>query len=128
MPTVGSTTLLDRLGPKRNDADFIKAKLEAPTSRFLVLDDLKPVIRSNAEHTSAKLAWFAGEELAQFGLPMADALFLGVDQAEQAHFAIAVTEHRTRNVPGAVEKLRPIVDLRTLALQGVMTPQELSLC
>jgi NAD+ diphosphatase len=128
MPTVGSTTLLDRLGPKRNDAEFIKTKLTAPGARFLVLADLKPVIRSNPERTSAKLAWFSGEELAQFGLPIADAFFLGVDPAGRGHFAISVTEHRTRNVPGAVETLRPIVDLRSLAMQGAMAPEELSLC
>ena len=45
-----------------------------------------------------------------------------------AHFALAVTEHRTRHVPGAIEKLRPIVDLRSLAMQGIMSPEELSLC
>ena len=59
---------------------------------------------------------------------MADALFLGVDKAGNGHFAVAVTEHRTRHVPGAIEKLRPIVDLRSLAMQGVMSPEELSLC
>jgi NAD+ diphosphatase len=30
--------------------------------------------------------------------------------------------------PGAIEKLRPIVDLRSLAMQGIMPPEELSLC
>ena len=39
-----------------------------------------------------------------------------------------MTEHRTRHVPGAIEKLRPIVDLRSLAMQGIMSPEELSLC
>ena len=29
MPTVGSTLMLDRLGPKRSDAEFISSKLEA---------------------------------------------------------------------------------------------------
>ena len=43
MPTVGSTLMLDRLGPKRSDAEFLKSKLEAPGARFLVLADLKPV-------------------------------------------------------------------------------------
>ena len=48
--------------------------------------------------------------------------FLGIDKASNGHFALAVTEHRTRNVPGAIEKLRPIVDLRSLAMQGIMSP------
>ena len=128
MPTVGATRMLDRLALKRSDADFIKSKQNAPGARFLLLADLKPVIRSNPERTTATLAWFSLGELAQFRLPVDDALFLGVDEASNGHFAVAVTEHRTRNVPGAVEKLRPIVDLRSLAMQGVMSPEELSLC
>ena len=128
MPTVGSTVSLNRLGPKRSDAEFLRAKLEAAGARFLVLADLKPVIRSNAQRTESRLAWFSLRELQEFALPVADALFLGVDAEDNAHFAVAVTEHRTRNVPGAVEKLRPIVDLRSLAMQGAMSPEELSLC
>src|SRR6476619_1711299 len=128
MPTVGATTILDRLGPKRSDAEFIKSQVEAPGSRFLVLADLKPVIRSDAERSSARLAWFSKAELDTLGLPTADALFLGVDLAGKAHFAVPVTEHRTRHAPGALEMLRPIVDLRALAMQGIMPPDELSLC
>jgi NAD+ diphosphatase len=128
MPTVGATLMLDRLALKRSDADFIKSRQNAPGTRFLLLADLKPVIRSNPERTAARLAWFSLDELVEFRLPVEEALFLGVDDASNGHFALAVTEHRTRNVPGAVEKLRPIVDLRSLAMQGVMSPEELSLC
>jgi NAD+ diphosphatase len=128
MPTVGATTMLDRIALKRSDPEFVKSRLNAPGARFLLLADLKPVIRSNPERTTAKLAWFSLGELTEFGLPAADALFLGVDAAGNGHFALAVTEHRTRHVPGAIEKLRPIVDLRSLAMQGIMSPEELSLC
>jgi NAD+ diphosphatase len=128
MPTLGATLTLDRLALKRSDADSIKSKQDTPGARFLLLADLKPVIRSNPERTTATLAWFSNEELAEFGLPVAEALFLGIDNASTPHFALAVTEHRTRNVPGAIEKLRPIVDLRSLAMQGAMSPEELSLC
>ena len=123
MPTLGATRLLERLGPKRSDAEFVKSKLDAPGARFLLLADLKPVIRSNPERTVAQLAWFSRGELAEFGLPVADALLPGVDKASNGHFAVAVTEHRTRHVPGAIEKLRPIVDLRSLAMQGAMSPR-----
>ena len=128
MPTVAATTLLDRMGPQRSDAEYVKGRLEHPSARFLLLADLKPVIRSNAERTETRLAWFSREELDSFELPSADAYFLGVDKADAGHFALAVTEHRTRNVPGAIERLRPIVDLRSLAMQGTMPPEELSLC
>jgi NAD+ diphosphatase len=128
MPTVGPATTLDRLALKRSDPEFLKVKLEAPGARILLLADLKPVIRSNPERTTARLAWFSHGELAEFGLPAADSLFLGVDGDGNGHFALSVNEHRTRDVPGAVEKLRPIVDLRSLAMQGAMSPEELSLC
>jgi NAD+ diphosphatase len=128
MPTVGAMLMLDRLGLKRGDAEFISSQLAAPAARFMLLADLKPVIRSNPERTTAKLAWFSNEELTEFGLPVAEALFLGIDKASTPHFALSVTEHRTRNVPGAIEKLRPIVDLRSLAMQAAMSPEELSLC
>ncbi len=62
MPTVAATQLLDRLGPKRADAEFVKSKLEAKGARFLILADLKPVIRSNPARTDAKLAWFSRDE------------------------------------------------------------------
>ena len=129
MPTVGATLMLDRLGPKRSDAEFVKSKQDAPGARFLVLADLKPVIRSNAERTTAKLAWFSREELdavraCRWRMRCSSAS----TRRAMAHFAVAVTEHRTRHVPGAIEKLRPIVDLRSLAMQGIMSPEELSLC
>ena len=128
MPTVAATTILDRMGPRRSDPEYLKSLIEARGARFLVLADLKPVIRSNAERTTANLAWFSRAELADLDLPVAESLFLGIDTAGHGHFALAVTEHRTRNVPGAIEKLRPIVDLRSLAMQGVMPAEELSLC
>ena len=128
MPTVGATTMLDRIAHRRSDPEFVKLKLNAPGARFLLLADLKPVIRSNAERTTARLAWFSLGELTEYGLPAPDALYLGVDGEGNGCFALAVNEHRTRHVPGAVEKLRPIVDLRSLAMQGAMSPEELSLC
>jgi NAD+ diphosphatase len=120
--------MLDRIAHKRGDDAFVKSKLREPGTRILLLADLKPVIRSNPERTTAKLAWFSPEEIAGFGLPVEESLLLGVDGADAVYFALAVNEHRTRHVPGAVEKLRPIVDLRSLAMQGAMTPEELSLC
>ena len=83
MPTVGSTLMLDRLGPKRSDAEFLKSKLEAPGARFLVLADLKPVIRSNAQRTEAKLAWFSHRGADRVRLPRRRCLLSGHRQGVQ---------------------------------------------
>ena len=127
-PTLGAATLLERQSDRRADAAYLEGLLAAPGARFLVLADQKPVIRSNPERTEGHIRWFTRDELQRVGLPVADSLFLGVDPPTGGgRFAVAVTEHRARNAPGGFEMMRPIVDLRSLAMQGVLPPEELSL-
>ncbi len=129
-PTIGTTSLLDRQGMKRSDEKYLSGLLAKPDTLYLVLADQKPVIRSNAERTEAALRWLTRTEIETAGLPIVsdETLFLGVDRASGvAHFAIGVTEHRTRNAPGVLEFLRPVVDLRTLAMQGIMSAEDLSI-
>ena len=127
-PTLAAATLLDRQSQKRNDEAYLAGLLKAAGARFMVLADHKPVIRSNGERTEAGIRWFTRDEIEGFGLPVQDALFLGVERASgDGRFAIAATEHRVRNAPGGLETLRPIVDLRSLAMQGVAPTADLSL-
>ena len=127
-PTLGTTTQLDRQGLKRGDETYLAALSQRADTRFLVLADAKPVIRSNSERTEAHIRWFSRAELEPLGLAFADAIFLGTERASGAgRFAIATTEHRVRHTPGAADLMRPIVDLRTLAMQGIMAPDDMSL-
>jgi NAD+ diphosphatase len=129
-PTIGTTKVFDRQSGKRSDETYLKGLLARPDARFLVLADQKPVIVSNADRTEASLRWLSRADIEAAGLVFApeEALFLGVDRKTGAgHFAVGVNEHRTRHAPGVLEYLRPVVDLRTLAMQGVMNPEELSL-
>jgi NAD+ diphosphatase len=127
-PTLGTTTSLDRQGLKRSDQAYLDGLLGRADARFLVLADQKPVIRSNPERTATSIRWLTRAEIETAELPLLDPLFLGVDRKTGAgHFSIAVTEHRTRHAPRAIELLRPIVDLRTLAMHGTMSAEDLSL-
>ena len=129
-PTIGTTTALDRQGLKRSDEAHLAALLARADAKFLVLADQKPVIHSNKDRTEAAIRWLTRADLTTAGLPFAneEVLFLGVDRsAGTPYFAVGVTEHRTSHAPGALDYLRPIVDLRTLAMQGVMSPEDLSL-
>lgn len=128
MPTLSVTTLLDRCGPKRADEAWIGEQRAAETARFIVLCDLKPVIVSSEDKKTGHLRWLTRAELTRLALPDADAMFLGLSRDDGApHFAISITDHLARATPGAIEYLRPAVDLRTLAMQGVLTPEEQSL-
>ncbi|HRD76381.1 MAG TPA: NAD(+) diphosphatase [Hyphomicrobiaceae bacterium] len=128
MPTVATTTLLDRMGPKRSDKDWLAGQRSSSAARFMVFTDLKPVINGSADRSSASIRWLSTSEIADLGLQTEDAMFLGLSRdAAVPHFAIAMTEHFARTVRGGVEHLRPAVDLRSLAMQGLLTPEEQSL-
>jgi NAD+ diphosphatase len=128
VPTLHTTTSLDRQGPRRTDEAYINGLRARDDARFLLLVDHKPVIRSNAARTEVGIRWLSGAELARTEIPTGDSWFLGVDRATGAgRFSLAMTEHRSRNAPHAIELLRPIVDLRTLAMQGAMSAEDLSL-
>ena len=128
IPTLRTTTVLDRVGLKRSDEAYLTGVRNAANARFLVLADAKPVIISNEAKSIAQIRWFTQDELQSLGLPTADALFLGIDRVSGAgHFAIAVSEHRAKNAPGGAAIMRPLVDLRTLAMQGIMSADDVSL-
>jgi len=128
MPTVATTTLLDRCGPKRADKEWLAAQRASGAARFMVLTDLKPVIDGTADRSSATIRWLGAAEIAALGLETDDALFLGLGRNDATpYFALAMTEHFARTVRGGVERLRPAVDLRSLAMQGVLTAEEQSL-
>jgi NAD+ diphosphatase len=89
--------------------------------------DLKPVIVALGDGRKSTLRWLSGEEVTALMLPSGEALFLGIGEAGIPHFALAISDHLARATPGAVSYLRPAVDLRSLAMQGALSPEELSL-
>lgn len=127
MPTVAATTMLDRAGPRRCDEAWLKAHAIDPAARFLMLVDLKPVIASSPDRPDSSLRWLSSADVASLALPAGDVLFLGIGADGAPHFALPITDHLVRATPGALSFLRPAVDLRSLAMQGALTPEELSL-
>ena len=63
IPTLRTTTVLDRLGLKRSDDAYLTGLRDAAGARFLVLADAKPVIISNEAKSIAAIRWFTQEEL-----------------------------------------------------------------
>ncbi len=128
MPTVAATTLLDRASPKRADEAYMAEQRAHTHGRYLMLCDLKPVISPGPDRGSGTLRWLARADVDALGLGTEGALFLGLDrQSGTPHFAIALSEKRAMGLAGAASLLRPCVDLRSLAMQGVLSPEEQSL-
>lgn len=127
IPTIRDSSLLDRQSVKRSDEAYVTAQREAPEARFLVLAGDKPVITTNHDRSEAAAKWFTREELQGFGLPVGESFFLGIHPGGGARFALSLSEHRARATPEAAQAMHPMVDLRSLAMQGVMPHEDLSL-
>lgn len=128
MPTLAATELLDRMSPKRPDKAWIDGQRNDERARFLILCDLKPVVAPGQDRSASTLKWLTRAELTRLRIPEDGALFLGGSRdAGVPHFAIALTDHQVRTIAGAAELLRPAVDLRSLAMQGALTPDDQSL-
>ena len=128
MPTLAATALLDRMSAKRADEQWVTAQRLAPAAHFLALVDLKPVVAPEAAPGFSAIRWFSRADVTRLAAPEDGALFLGLSRDTSVpHFALSLTEAEAKSLPGAGDFLRPFVDLRTLAMQGALSPDEQSL-
>lgn len=128
LPNLGAAHRLDRQCDLRSDKEYVENLINAETSRFFVLAGGKPVIESNPERTKASIKWFEKEPLQDLGLPVLDAILLGTEPDTGAgRFAIAISDHLAHHSPEIREAFDTIVDLRSLATQGVLAEEELAL-
>ncbi|ACB93913.1 NAD(+) diphosphatase [Beijerinckia indica] len=107
---------LDRLSQRREDANFLQAMTEAPSTRTLVFSGDIPVLkRCGTVHE----ATFTLAEAAHLGIAR-EAAFLGVDAAGEALFALLLESV----LPEKQQERDDIamIDLRTIALQGLVAP------
>lgn len=80
---------------------------------------------SSDDRRRASVRWFSARELATLELPTAKALFLGIDPKSHAgRFAVILTD---AEADPHGEALSPLVDLRSLILQGVVGQEGFSL-
>ena len=125
--SIRSEDTLDRMAEKRGDKAWVAERLSDKTSRFLLLADLSLAVSSNADRSETELRWYGAGDIAGFGLDPELAMLLGCDAGDRAMFSIAISESEAAATPGGLDALKPLVDLRSLAQQGVMSPQDLSL-
>ncbi len=127
-PNIAAVDILDRHSDKRSDAAFIAHHRNSEGAKFIVLAGEKPVIRSGGEGHEGAVRWFTRADIASFGFAVEEAYFLGTHPSDgAARFAIAVSEHLANQAPNPVETMRPAVDLRSLAMQGALASEELSM-
>lgn len=118
---------LDRQADKRGDEAWIAARLNDPESRFFLLADLKVAVDGTPDHSETEVRWCSAADIKALGVLEKDILFLGCDPNGRAVFGAWLTRHQIPSVAGGPDALRPLVDLRTLAMQGALGDDDLSL-
>jgi len=127
MPTINVAISLDRASNLRADRAWLECAVAAVNARTMLLVDLKPAIRMVGEDGTPAIRWFARAELEALELAGEVATFLGLDEHGRPHFALSITEHRARTIPDGPYALRPYAELRGLAVEGRISPADLSL-
>ncbi len=123
-PTLKAQTSLNRCGGKRGDAAYIAARRAAPDAKVLALIDLKAPIIPSADRATARLRWLSAPDAEALAGPD-EFVFLGEMDSGAAVFACNVQPFQFAHVSAQLEFLKPIVDLRSLAVQGVLSEAEL---
>lgn len=127
-PNITAADQLHRHSDKRSDEAFIQSHVDAPDTQYIVLVGEKPVIRATGEDEDGSVRWFTHADLTEYGFPVDQSYFLGTHPSDgSARFALAVSEHLATTAPNPIQTMRPAVDLRSLAMQGVLPSEELSL-
>lgn len=126
-PAIHSELTLDRMAQKRRDTAWVKQRLADKNSRFLLFADLALAVDSNADRSATRLRWYEAEDLARLGVDLAGAILLGCNAKGHAIFAASLGAAEAVAAPGGMDALKPLVDLRSLAMQGALTPRDLSL-
>jgi NAD+ diphosphatase len=118
---------IDRIGGRRGDAAWIEGMLAHPQARYLLLADLRPAVVSDADDRASALRSFATGDLTGIRLDLADVVFLGLAEQDAPVFAVALGAHLLAAFGSVLEGCGPFVELRSLALQGQIPPEELAL-
>ena len=100
VPRVGPTHRLNRMAEKRNDGDWLAARMADPASRFLLFSDLSLAITSNEDRSETSIRWYNADALAALGADLSGALLIGCGEDGHAIFALSLSVADTAALPG----------------------------
>lgn len=123
-PILSAQTGLNRRGEKRGDTKFVAAALKDGNTRVLALVDLKIPIVSSADRTKACIRWLSLAEAEAMAEPP-EYVFLGEQESGAPVFACNFPPNLIAGHEENLERWKPLVDLRSLAVQAVLSETEL---
>ena len=123
-PKISAQTGLERQSDKRTDTNFMGAARSHPEAKVLPLFDLRIPIVPAADGAGARLRWLSTLDVQAIAKP-SEFVFLGEEQGGAPVFTCNFQPVQTAHATAALEDMKPLVDLRSLAMQGVLSDAEL---
>lgn len=127
MHHIMAQTALNRMGERRRDSEWLKELKTSPNAVIHLLADLKIAIDSSPDRAEAQLRGYSAKQLSDVNINADEACFLGLTDEGVPRFVIGLSPAQLASYPGGEDAFAPLVDLRTLARQGALTPEELTL-
>lgn len=117
-------TGLNRRSEKRTDANYISAARAHESAKVLLLFDLRFPIAPSADGVAAQLRWLSPGDVQAIAEPH-EFVFLGEEENGAPVFTCNFEPLQTAHATAALDGMKPLVDLRSLAVQGVLSEAEL---
>jgi NAD+ diphosphatase len=125
-PKLAAQTRLKRYSEKRTDAAYIGTARDRTDAKVLALFDLRIPIVPTEDGSAAHLRWLSFHTAGAIAKPV-DYIFLGERENGSPLFACNFSPLQLAKATAILEGMKPLVDLRSLALQGVLDDAELLL-
>ncbi len=125
-PKLSAQIGLQRHAEKRTNSAYISAALDHPNAKVLALFDLKVPIVPTEDRSAAHLRWLSRRDVETIAKPT-DFAFLGEEETGAPVFACNFSPLQLVHAQAAMEEMKPLVDLRSLGVQGVLEETELLL-
>lgn len=111
---------LDRMSAQRVDADWVAGMAAAPTTRYILLCNLKILV--HPAEAGRSFVTFSYQDLRDLGVDIAqNSVFLGKDDNDAVFFAIRMDEKYDLSSHGEY------CDLRSLAIEGLVPGDQLAM-
>ena len=112
---------LDRAAQKRLDDGWLASQWNDGASRYICFAGERPLVRIGADPSIVWDSRFDGD------LMQENAVFLGLDDDRRAIFAVTLATDEEGTPKSAISDDTKLIDLRSLAAQGILPPRELGM-
>ena len=127
-PNIFANNPLDRASYRRADPEWIAEQLATPTSLFVPMWKLQPLILPEEQEGSGKdVGWLRTAVIEEFGGEAATTVFLGINRRGKSLFAVDISHVKDPENSGPLKGLGAFEDLRGLAMAGELPPTELAI-